>query len=119
MPTIKNEEFGLVMNHYARNGQDNNVDLDHYETTKTRSFFDLFLELVKKPDPNKGLGDLDEQLLRMDLIGKFKTAIDEKKESVTIGDAPAEFLKRHVVNLNPLVVCQGFIDFQKLIKSWK
>jgi len=118
MPTIKNEEFDLVMNHYQRNGK-NTEALDHYETTTTRSFFDLFLELVKKPDPNRGLGDLDEQLLRRDLMGKFNAAIDEKKTSVTIGDAPAAFLKRHVVNLNPLVLCDGFIDFQKLIKSWK
>lgn len=118
MPTVKNEEFDLVMHHYERNGKDSS-EIDHLETTTTRSFFDLFLELVNKPDPNRGIGDLDEQLLRMDLIGKFKTAIDEKKESVTIGDAPASFLKRHVVNLNPLVVCQGFIDFQKLIKGWK
>ena len=110
MPTIKNVEFDLVIHNYARNSKNTN-ELDHFETTKTRSFFDLFLELVKKPDPNKGLGDLDEQLLRMDLIGKFKTAIDEKKESVKIDHAPAAFLKRHVVNLNPLVVCQGFIDF--------
>ncbi len=118
MPTIKNQEFDLVMNHYQTNNQNPN-EIDHFETIKTRSFFDVFLELVNRPDPNRGIGDLDEQLLRMDLIGKFKTAIDEKKESVTIGDAPAAFLKRHVVNLNPLVVCQGFIDFQKLIKSWK
>lgn len=118
MPTIKNQEFDLVMNYYQRNSK-NDGAIDNVETTTTRSFFDLFLELVKKPDPNKGLGDLDEQLLRMDLIGKFKTAIDEKHASVSIGDAPAAFLKRHVANLNPLVVCQGFIDFQKLIKGWK
>ena len=103
MPTIKNEEFDIVMNHYTLNSK-NSSEIDHFETTKTRSFFDVFLELVKKPDPNKGLGDLDEQLLRMDLIGKFQSAIDAKKASVTIGDAPAAFLKRHVVNLNPLVV---------------
>jgi len=118
MPTIKNQEFELKIDHYEINNN-KNVDLNHFETTTTRSFFGLFLELVKKPAPNSGIGDLEEQLLRMDLIGKFKAAIDEKKASVTIGDAPAEFLKRHVVNLNPLVVCQGFIDFQKLIKSWK
>jgi len=118
MPIIKNVEFDIVMHTYQINSQNTN-EIDHFETTTTRSFFDLFLELVKKPDPNRGLGDLDEQLLRMDLIGKFNTAIDEKKASVTIGDAPAEFLKRHVVNLQPLVVCQGFIDFQKLIKNWK
>jgi len=118
MPTIKNIEFDLVIHHYERNNQDTN-ELVHTETTITRSFFELFLELVKKPDPNKGIGDLDEQLLRMDLIGKFKAAIDDKIESVKIDDGPAAFLKRHVVNLNPLVVCQGFIDFQKLIKGWK
>jgi hypothetical protein len=117
MPTIKNKEFDLVMDHYEL--KSNSTTIEHLETTKTRSFFDLFLELVKKPDPNTRLGDLDEQMLRMDLVGKFQAAIDDEKESVTIDQAPAAFLKKHVVNLNPLVVCQGFIDFQKLIKGWK
>ena len=110
--------FDIVIHNYVRNSQNTN-EIDHVETTTTRTFFDLFVELAEKLDPNTGLGLYEEQLLRMDLSATFKAAIADKKESVKIGDAPAAFLKRHVVNLNPLVLCQGFIDFQKLIQSWK
>lgn len=118
MPTIKNVEFDIVMHTYQRNSKNTN-EIDHFETTTTRTYFDLFIELAGKLDPKTGLGNRDEQLLRMDLENKFKAAIAEKKDKVTIDEAPAAFLKRHIVNLNPLVLCRGFIDFQGLILSWK
>ncbi len=118
MPTIKNQEFDFKMNTYRINSQDQDLT-DHFEATTKRSFFDCFLELSRKHGIGTGVGDLDEQIMRMDLIGKFKAAIEDGKTEITIDEAPANFLKNHVVNYAPIAVAQGFIDFQKLIKSWK
>jgi len=118
MPTIKNQKFDFEMNTYRINNQDPNL-VDHIETTTTRSFFDCFLELSRKHGAGTGVGNLDEQIMRMDLIGKFKAAIEEDKTEITIDEAPANFLKKHVINYAPIAVAQGFIDFQKLILNWK
>lgn len=118
MPTIKNKEFDYKMNTYRINSQDSDLT-DHFEVITKRSFFDCFIELSRKHAPGTGLGDVLEQTMRMDLVSKFQAAIDEGKTDVEIDNAPAAFLKKHVVNYAPIAVAQGFIDFQNLILSWK
>jgi hypothetical protein len=82
------------------------------------SYFELTLQIIRTPHPQNGLGDLEEQGTRLKLQSIVKAAIEDKKKEVEFEDADAKLLATNMSNIKYVVLDQGLVDFQKLIKSF-
>ena len=113
MKTIVNKELDVELVELRQSAETNQF-VQVPQTRKT-SFGDLLVQLAKQPKGQEGLGDLEEQMARMEIIKRAKTA--EVGADITLEEAEVAILKGNLAFFNVVLLDEGLIEFQKLIKE--
>ena len=127
MKKIENKELELELVKYNQNASGKRLEVVSHSTNTTT--LDLLLQIVKTPHAQNGLGDLEEQSLRLKVLGKIKDGIsklakDKAKKSpksplvLELEDEEAKLLKSNIKNVQYLILDEGLIAFQQEVNKW-
>ena len=95
-----------------------NVEFTLDDVKQETSYFDLMIQAVKTPVEGSGLGDLEEQMLRMSILTKIKKAKEtDGVEHVELEDAEVKALIKFQPNVKYAILDENLIAYQKFIKE--
>jgi hypothetical protein len=112
MKTIENKTMEFDVIKYEQDG----AMMKFVSKAKTNTFESL-LQVIKQPDPQNGLGDLEEQHLRMKLLSKVKVAMEKEDPSIEVEDADGKFLAKNIKHIKYVILDEGLIEFQEMVQA--
>ena len=102
-----------------------NVEFTLEEVGAKSSYIELIKQAAKTPGQN-GLGDLDEQILRMKIFSKAGAVLDKVKDGtkdegkvavLSLEDAEADCLVKCQANVKFAILDASLIAYQEMIKK--
>lgn len=111
---LKNKEFDLEFEVYNFENE-----VLKFITKKDKStYFEQLRRVIKQPHAQNGIGDLEEQRIRLGLLGMLEAAVSDKKEEIKIPETDARFLAKNMDNVKDFVLSKGLTDFRTIISNW-
>jgi hypothetical protein len=76
---------------------------------------EIIKKVINERDPQKGYGDLEEQITRWEIIKKCKSTKLDKSFNFSLEEV--EVLKKCFETFTPFILCEDLIQLQKTIKE--